>query len=89
MVVNGHCDVTRGQVQRSNGGLWYQNSAEFAECVRLLAEDHRLGIGLGERGHAYYATNYTWSTIEKKYETMLTQLEADDLADRKPRQGAR
>ena len=89
VVVNGHCDVTRGQVQRSNGGLWYQNSAEFAECVRLLAEDHRLGIGLGERGHAYYATNYTWSTIEKKYETMLTQLEADDLADRKPRQGAR
>ncbi len=86
VVVNAHCDVIRGQTQRSNGGVWYRNSAEFAECVRLLAEDPRLGVSLGERGHAYYQANYTWPTIDDKYETMLTRLQADDSARRGPRQ---
>ena len=86
VVVNAHCDVIRGQTRRSNGGLWYRNSAEFAECVQLLAEDPPLGISLGERGHAYYAANYTWPTIDDKYETMLARLHADDSARRGPRQ---
>ena len=86
VVVNGHCDVNRGQSERSNGGLWYRNSAEFAECLRWLAQDRRLGAALGESGHAYYKANYTWPTIVDKYETVLTRLQADDAARRDPQQ---
>lgn len=86
VVVNGHCDVIRGQSERSNGGLWYRNSAEFAECLRWLAQDRRLGAALGESGHAYYKANYTWPTIVDKYETVLTRLQADDAARRDPQQ---
>ena len=88
VVGNAHCDVIRGQMQRSGGGLWYRNGNEFAECVRLLSEDPRLGISLGARGHTYYREHYTWSTIDDKYETMLDRLQADDSARSASRQGA-
>ena len=86
VVVNAHCDVIRGQSERSNGGLWYWNNAEFTECVRWLAEDRRLGTALGASGHAYYKANYTWPTIVDKYETVLARLQADDSARRDPQQ---
>ncbi len=84
VVVNAHCDVIQGQSERSNGGLWYRNSAEFAECVRWLVRDPRLGTALGERGHAYYRANYTWPTIVGKYEAVLAGLRADDSTRRDP-----
>ncbi len=86
VVVNGHCDVIRGQSERSNGGLWYRNSTEFAECVGCLVQDPDLGAALGAHGHAYYEANYTWPTIVDKYESMLARLHADDSARRDPPQ---
>src|SRR4029079_3387155 len=31
VLVNGHCDVLRGQVLRSAGGLYYENAEEFID----------------------------------------------------------
>ncbi len=78
VLANAHCAVLQGQVARSNGGLYYHNLGEFAESMRLLGEDERLGARLGANGASYYADNYAWPVIESKYEAMLEQLGAEN-----------
>jgi glycosyltransferase involved in cell wall biosynthesis len=80
VLVNAHCDVLHGQARRANGGLWYANTGEFIESMRLLGDDRELGDSLGAAGQRYYDANYTWPVIEDKYETMLQQLAEEDRA---------
>ena len=75
-LVNGHCDVLRGQVVRANAGLYYANYQEFLESLRLLEKNRPLRQKLGTNGRAYYRRHYTWPVIEKKYRDMLHQLSA-------------
>lgn len=74
VLVNAHCAVLQGQCRRANGGLWYHDLGEFAESLRLLAENARLRQALGENGQRYYRQHYTWPVIEEKYETMLRRV---------------
>ena len=73
-LVNGHCDVLRGQVVRANAGLYYANYQEFLESLRLLEKNRPLRQKFGMNGRAYYRRHYTWPVIEKKYLDMLQQL---------------
>ncbi len=43
VLANGHCDVLRGQVVRSNAGLYYETFEEFAEALYLLEATGPLG----------------------------------------------
>jgi glycosyltransferase involved in cell wall biosynthesis len=70
-LVNGHCAVMRGQVQRANGGLYYTSYEEFAEALGWLLAHPRQGDALGRSGRAYYETNYSWPVIMAKYERLL------------------
>jgi len=74
VLVNAHCDVLQGQVERSNGGLHYRNGEEFAEAVTLLFNDARLRDTCGSAGHEYFAARYRWPVIEGKYEKLLEGL---------------
>jgi glycosyltransferase involved in cell wall biosynthesis len=67
VLANGRCDVLRGQCRRSNGGLFYDNYAEFREGLKLLLSSARLRQALGENGRRYFEANYTWDIIEGKY----------------------
>lgn len=80
VLVNAHCDVLRGQVQRSSGGLWYGDGEEFIEAAALLSADARLRDTCGRAGHRYFADNYRWPVIERKYEAILQALEGADPA---------
>ena len=80
VLVNGACDVLRGQAVRSNAGLYYTNYPEFAETLRLLEDDPRLRAGLGANGRRYFDRHYTWPVIEQKYLDLLQQLEQEDPA---------
>ncbi len=74
VLVNAHCDVLRGQVERSNGGLHYGDAAQFVESLSLLLADGRLRRACGDAGHRYYADNYRWPVIEAKYQEILQEL---------------
>jgi glycosyltransferase involved in cell wall biosynthesis len=74
VLVNGHCDVLRGQVERSNGGLYYGDGEEFIEALTLLLSDARLRDACGHAGHRYFVDNYRWPVIERKYEGILEAL---------------
>ena len=78
VIVNGKCDVLRGQTIRANGGLYYESYGEFAESLHALETNRDLRVKLAKDGRTYYEKNYTWDVIEQKYMSMLDQLEAEN-----------
>lgn len=78
VLVNGQCDVLRGQAIRANAGLYYTTYDEFSEALRLLETDQQLRYTFGAHGRDYFQRHYTWPVIERKYLDMLHQLEHDD-----------
>ncbi|MDZ4801384.1 MAG: glycosyltransferase family 4 protein [Bryobacteraceae bacterium] len=65
VLANGRSPVLVGHCTRSNGGLWYNNYAEFRETVKLLLSDNDLCNTLGKQGRDYVERNYRWSVIEQ------------------------
>lgn len=71
VLVNGDCEVLRGQVLRANGGLYYRRYEEFAAAADLLAGDAGLAATLGAQGRAYFQAHYAWERVMEKYERLL------------------
>jgi glycosyltransferase involved in cell wall biosynthesis len=74
VLANGRCDVLRGQVIRSNGGLYYESFEEFAEALYALEAAGPLGAVLGRNGREFFKRHYTWPVIERKYLDMFDRL---------------
>jgi len=75
VLANAKCEVLKGQCQRSNAGLFFEDYLEFREALKLLLSDSRLRRVMGKNGKKYYEENYTWDVIEKKYLNVLELLE--------------
>ena len=78
VLVNGTCDVLRGQVVRANAGLYYTTADEFSEALRALESSRQLRHELGANGRRYFRHHYAWPEIERKYLDMLRQLQTED-----------
>ncbi len=85
VLVNGRCDVLRGQVIRANAGLYYESYEEFAEALHLIENERGLRRVLGANGRAYFERHYTWSVVEGKYLAMLERLERANRDGDRPR----
>lgn len=70
-LVNGRCDVMRGQAQRANGGLYYSSYMEFAEALRYLVNNPQAAESMGRSGQEYMLANYSWEVVMAKYERLL------------------
>ena len=66
VLANGVCAALRGQCKRSNGGLWYDNYAEF-QSLSLLLQEPLLRQRLGAAGRSFMQRYYNWAAIEAKY----------------------
>jgi glycosyltransferase involved in cell wall biosynthesis len=73
VLVNGDCEVLRGQVLRANGGLYYRRYEEFAAAMDLLVSEPGLADRLGGQGREYFEANYAWERILEKYERLLAR----------------
>ena len=71
VIVNGRCRPLRGQVQRANGGLYYEWPGEFREAVQRLASDEALARTFGRQGLAYVESQYRWAEVMRKVEAVL------------------
>ena len=71
VLVNGDCEVLRGQVLRANGGLYYRRYDEFAAAMDLLLGERSLADRLGAQGQEYFQANYAWERVMEKYERLL------------------
>jgi glycosyltransferase involved in cell wall biosynthesis len=76
VLVNGDCEVLRGQVLRANGGLYYRRYEEFAAALDLLAREPGLADRLGRQGNDYFRENYSWERVMEKYERLLARAAA-------------
>ena len=74
VLVNGHCDVLRGQTVRGKAGLYYTNMREFSECLQALDHDEQLRSRLGENGRVFFRDHYSWPVVEQKYLNMFKRL---------------
>jgi len=82
VLVNGDCEVLRGQVLRANGGLYYRRYEEFAAALDLLVNEPGLADRLGRQGSAYFQENYAWERVMEKYERLLARAAAGKSAPR-------
>jgi len=71
VLVNGSCDVLKAHCRKSNGGLWYDNHAEFEACLRFLLNDEDLSAKLAQNGKRYVEQNYSWERIIAVYTDVL------------------
>ena len=67
VIVSEHCAVTTNFCLESNGGLYYQNYAEFRECVNYLLNHTSVGDKMGENGFEYVMENFAHEKIAQKY----------------------
>ena len=77
VLVNGQCDVLRGQCLRSRGGLFYDSEAEFIEALYVLDGTGPAGAILGREGREYFRRHYTWPVIERKYRDVFDRLKRE------------
>ena len=73
-LVNGGCDVLRGQAVRSDGALYYRTYDEFAHAVETLLRNPETRRQLGQNGLAYVDREYRWPMVMEKLETFLAAL---------------
>jgi glycosyltransferase involved in cell wall biosynthesis len=77
VLASAKCDVLVGQCLRSNGGLYYNDAAEFGAALDTLLSDSSTAAALGEHGRRYYAEHYAWPVIERKYLEMFERLQSE------------
>jgi glycosyltransferase involved in cell wall biosynthesis len=87
VLVNGHCDVLRGQIVRANGGLYYETFEEFAEALYQLDGAGPVNAVLGRSGREYFRRHYTWPVIERKYFELFDRLARTRPAGMEPLPG--
>jgi glycosyltransferase involved in cell wall biosynthesis len=80
VLVNGRCDVLRGQAVRSGGGLYYDSFEDFDEGLYALESAGPLGGLLGHSGREYYRRHYAWPVVERKYLELFDRLKRERSA---------
>jgi glycosyltransferase involved in cell wall biosynthesis len=72
VLVNGRCEVLKGQCRRSNAGLWFDNYDEFEICMNLIVTNEPLANALGKNGYIFTEKNYNWDIIKQKYISLIS-----------------
>jgi glycosyltransferase involved in cell wall biosynthesis len=88
VLVNGKCEVLRGQCRRANAGLYYTSYDEFREALTLLESSGVLRARLGGNGRRYFDRHYTWDIVERKYLDLIARVRTDGRVPGSPRQAA-
>ena len=73
-LVNGRCDVLRGQVLRADGGLYYRSYDEWAAGLTYLLGHPDAARQLGRQGRAYVDREYRWPRVIATLEEFLRSL---------------
>jgi glycosyltransferase involved in cell wall biosynthesis len=87
VLANGACDVLKGQVLRSNAGLYYESFEEFAEAMYLLEASGPLGGLLGRHGRDFFRRHYSWPVVERKYLEIFDRLKREPVPALEPLPG--
>lgn len=67
-LVQGKCEVLRGQARRSGGALPYEGFAEFEAALETILQDKVLAQEMGGAGLKYVKQNYNWDVVVSEFE---------------------
>jgi len=73
-LVNGRCEVLKGQCRRSNGGLWYENFEEFEAGLNYILKSRQMANQMAANGRHYTLQTYHPETVRQKYRDLIQQL---------------
>jgi glycosyltransferase involved in cell wall biosynthesis len=71
VLVNGRCAVTRHHVTLSNGGLYFNDTAERGAGGDYQGWHPAAAGGRGRQGRAYVRENYAWPVVVERFERAL------------------
>jgi glycosyltransferase involved in cell wall biosynthesis len=77
LLVHADGSVTRDHCERSHGGLWFGNYAEFEATLDRLTGDAGLREALGANGSAYVRREYSWEAVLRRFERAAYDWRAD------------
>lgn len=78
VLVHGGCEVTRGHVRRSGGGLWFHDYDEFVVALEWLHSNPALADRMGENGCKYVRRNFSWGKVVSRFRRMIERWEGHD-----------
>jgi glycosyltransferase involved in cell wall biosynthesis len=84
VLVNRRCEPTVEHCERSGGGLWFDDYADFEVAVDRLRADGELRSRLAARGEEYAREVFSWPRVTHRYEQL-----ADRILTTFPRSGPR
>lgn len=70
VIVNGKCEVLKGHCERSEAGVYYNNSDEAVNKLNTLINKTNMNV-LSEKARRYVEENYQWDAIIKKVEQLI------------------
>ena len=79
-LVQGRCEVLRGQARRSGAAIPYVGFAEFECALEMLRDDPGLADRMGAAGRAYVEREYTWDVVLDRYEGLIDRTVRERVA---------
>jgi glycosyltransferase involved in cell wall biosynthesis len=73
VLVSGASAVTRGHVNRSKAGLWYESFSDFAGAIDWLLAKSDQAKKMGQNGSQYVETNYNWPAVVDRFSYAFRQ----------------
>lgn len=74
VIVQERCDVLKGQVVRSGGGLTFSSRETFRNCVRKLRSDATLRRTLGLKGRSFVELSAAWDNVLANLEDAIKSI---------------
>ena len=70
-LVQGRCEVLKGQAIRSGGAIPYEGFAEFEAAVQFLLQKPEIANEMGIAGDDYVKANYEWDVVMQGFEETM------------------
>ncbi len=74
VLVHEKCNVTKNFVCESDGGLYFQNYADFQGCVDYFLNHPEIAAMMGQNGRDYVRSHFDWPVIIEKYQAFFRSL---------------
>lgn len=76
VIVSDRSPVLVGQVRRAAGGLWYSDTAQYAEALTALGEDPVRAARLGAQGRRYARGRFRPEAVARRLEDLVAVVAA-------------
>ncbi len=77
VIVNGKCEVLKGHVEKSGGGMFYQNSKACQSVLETILGDQVKRDEMGRLAKKYVDAYYSWPVVMGRIREMLAIAQAD------------